>query len=37
VDDDSTLMYNNFTIEYIHFEGAGGRQSSSTEHVYPSL
>jgi hypothetical protein len=30
-------MYNNFTVEYIHFEGAGGRQSSSTKHVYPSL
>jgi hypothetical protein len=24
VDDDSTLTYNNFTIEYAHFEGAGG-------------
>jgi hypothetical protein len=24
MDDDSTLTYDNFTIEYVHFEGAGG-------------
>jgi hypothetical protein len=28
VDDDSTLTYDNFTIEYVHFEGAGGVGSS---------
>jgi hypothetical protein len=28
VDDGSTLMYDNFTIEYVHFEGAGGVGSS---------
>jgi hypothetical protein len=28
VDDGSTSMYNNFTVEYIHFEGAGGVGSS---------
>jgi hypothetical protein len=28
VDDDSTLMYDNFDVEYIHFEGAGGVGSS---------
>jgi hypothetical protein len=28
VDDGSTLMYDNFTIEYIHFEGARGVDSS---------
>jgi hypothetical protein len=28
VDDGSTPMYNNFTVEYIHFEGAGGVDSS---------
>jgi hypothetical protein len=28
VDDDSTLTYDNFTVEYIHFEGAGGVGSS---------
>jgi hypothetical protein len=28
MDDGSTLMYDNFTIEYIHFEGAGGVGSS---------
>jgi hypothetical protein len=37
VDDGSTPTYDNFTVEYVHFEGAGGsRQLSSTEHVYPS-
>jgi hypothetical protein len=37
VDDGSTPTYDNFIVEYIHFEGAGGsRQFSSTEHVYPS-
>jgi hypothetical protein len=24
VDDGSTLTYDNFTVEYVHFEGAGG-------------
>jgi hypothetical protein len=24
VDDDSTLTYDNFTVKYVHFEGAGG-------------
>jgi hypothetical protein len=28
VDDGSTLMYDNFTIEYVHFKGAGGVGSS---------
>jgi hypothetical protein len=28
VDDRSTLTYDNFTVEYIHFEGAGGVGSS---------
>jgi hypothetical protein len=28
VDDSSTLTYDNFTIEYVHFEGAGGVGSS---------
>jgi hypothetical protein len=28
VDDGSTLTYDNFTIEYVHFEGAGGVGSS---------
>jgi hypothetical protein len=28
VDDGSTLTYDNFTVEYIHFEGAGGVGSS---------
>jgi hypothetical protein len=28
VDDDSTLTYDNFTVEYIHFEGARGVDSS---------
>jgi hypothetical protein len=28
VDDSSTLTYDNFTIEYVHFEGAGGLGSS---------
>jgi hypothetical protein len=28
VDDDSTLTYDNFTVEYVHFEGAGGVGSS---------
>jgi hypothetical protein len=28
VDDDSTLMYDSFTVEYIHFEGAGRVGSS---------
>jgi hypothetical protein len=28
VDDGSTLMYDNFTVEYVHFEGAGGVGSS---------
>jgi hypothetical protein len=28
VDDGSTLTYNNFTVEYVHFEGAGGVGSS---------
>jgi hypothetical protein len=27
VDDDSTPTYDNFTIEYVHFEGAGGVDS----------
>jgi hypothetical protein len=37
VDDGSTPTYDNFTVEYVHFEGAGGSmQLSSTEHVYPS-
>jgi hypothetical protein len=28
VDDGSTLMYDNFTVEYVHFKGAGGVGSS---------
>jgi hypothetical protein len=28
VDDGSTLTYDNFTVEYVHFEGAGGVGSS---------
>jgi hypothetical protein len=28
VDDGSTPTYNNFTVEYVHFEGAGGVGSS---------
>jgi hypothetical protein len=28
VDDDSTPTYDNFTVEYVHFEGAGGVGSS---------
>jgi hypothetical protein len=28
VDDSSTPMYDNFTVEYVHFEGAGGVDSS---------
>jgi transposase InsO family protein len=36
VDDGSTPTYDNFTVEYVHFEGAGGVGSSSTKHVYPS-
>jgi hypothetical protein len=28
VDDGSTLTYDNFTVEYVHFEGAGGVDSS---------
>jgi hypothetical protein len=28
VDDDSTPAYDNFTVEYVHFEGAGGVGSS---------
>jgi hypothetical protein len=24
VDDGSTLTYDNFTVKYVHFEGAGG-------------
>jgi hypothetical protein len=28
VDDVSTLTYDNFTVEYVHFEGAGGVDSS---------
>jgi hypothetical protein len=28
VDDDSTPMYDNFTVKYVHFEGAGGVGSS---------
>jgi hypothetical protein len=28
VDDSSTPTYDNFTVEYIHFEGAGGVDSS---------
>jgi hypothetical protein len=28
VDDDSTPTYDNFTVEYVHFEGAGGAGSS---------
>jgi hypothetical protein len=28
VDDDSTSTYDNFTVEYVHFEGAGGVGSS---------
>jgi hypothetical protein len=36
VDDGSTPTYDNFTVEYVHFEGAWGVGNSSTEHVYPS-
>jgi hypothetical protein len=38
VDGGSTPTSDNFTVEYVHFEGArgGGRQLSSTEHGYPS-
>jgi hypothetical protein len=37
VDGGSTPTSDNFTVEYVHFEGAGrSRQLSSTEHVYPS-
>jgi hypothetical protein len=28
VDDGSTTTYDNFTVEYVHFEGAGGVGSS---------
>jgi hypothetical protein len=28
VDDGSTPMYDNFTVEYVHFEGAEGVSSS---------
>jgi len=38
VDDGSTPMYNDFTVEYVHFEGAGGVGSSSLPSVpTPSL
>jgi hypothetical protein len=37
VDNGSTLTYDNFIVEYVHFEGVGGVDKlSSTEHVYPS-
>jgi hypothetical protein len=34
VGDGSTLTYNNFTVEYIHFEGAGGVDSSLPPSMY---
>ncbi|XP_022681836.1 uncharacterized protein LOC111257069 [Setaria italica] len=36
VDDGSTPMYDDFTVEYVHFEGAGGVGSSSSPSV-PTL
>ncbi|WVZ98610.1 LOW QUALITY PROTEIN: hypothetical protein U9M48_044025 [Paspalum notatum var. saurae] len=36
VDDGSTPTYDDFTVEYIHFErGGGSRQLLFTEHAYP--
>jgi hypothetical protein len=37
VDDDSTPMYNKFTVEYVHFEGAGGVGSSLTPSMSTTL
>jgi hypothetical protein len=37
VDDDSTPVYNKFTVEYVHFEGAGGVGSSLTPSMSTTL
>ncbi|WVZ59184.1 LOW QUALITY PROTEIN: hypothetical protein U9M48_009371 [Paspalum notatum var. saurae] len=35
VDDGSTPTYDDFTVEYIHFERGGSRRLLFTEHAYP--
>jgi hypothetical protein len=37
VDDSSTMMYDNFTVEYIHFKGAGGVGSSLPPSISTSV
>jgi hypothetical protein len=37
VDDGSTLTYDNFTVEYVHFEGAGGVGSSLPPNMSTSV
>jgi hypothetical protein len=36
VDDDTTLTYDDFSIEYVHFEGAGGVGNSSSSRSTPA-